>query len=647
MHSLNPSAGFVVLQTLNYLLTAALLVHAWRRQRALFWVIPAAIVFGFAIEYSQVSKAVPPYHYTQALLALPGPVPLGVVLSWGTILYAVLATVRSLAVPARWAPVVAGLLATSIDFVSDPAFVSLGFWVWADKGAWFGIPWTNYVGWFVIVAGFTAAFELISRLGPKRGWFRALAPWLAIGPAFGIFVGVMLGYLWLEARAIVAPETLVALFFGLWLAVVLARLARMRGDATLNGWVLAPPLFLFGSSLAILFGTPLHRQAPELVLVLPVFTLLGMAGFLWPYRHGLGLASRLAAHPVSASLSRKRMLATLFVGALAGVGLTAATPDKGLIGPVNLPGDDAFLPNQDVQWWYWTGHLETEEGRKFGFEVVFFSFDSFLVMRDQLTQVAITDVDADTFKFDEHLAFHLPQRTSKRFDLKAGPGDIIRAVGDSQIDRLHSEVGGYVLDLELEATKEPVLHYGGDAHPYRFGGYTYYYSRVQMKTRGTITVDGKTYHVKGSSWYDRQYGELYQAIVKGWQWFAIELADNRQIMLYDILGKSNRAERAGSITDADGNTRALAGHQFQVEVLGKWTSPHTGCIYPSGWRVIVEGETFEIQPMVKDQELRARHGFWPGPEYWEGAASVDGAGPGKAYVELNGFCRGAEGTVAF
>jgi hypothetical protein len=43
----------------------------------------------------------------------------------------------------------------------------------------------------------------------------------------------------------------------------------------------------------------------------------------------------------------------------------------------------------------------------------------------------------------------------------------------------------------------------------------------------------------------------------------------------------------------------------------------------------------------------AQHGLWPGPEYWEGAASVAGGSAGKAYVELNGFCRGAEGTLAF
>lgn len=642
---MTPSDGFAALQAANYLLTAGLLVHAWRRDRSLFWVMPAAIAYGFLIEYSQVSKASPPYHYTQALVALPGPVPLGVVLSWGTILYAVLATLRALAAPRWLAPVLAGLLATGIDLVSDPAFVSLGFWVWALPGEWFGIPWTNYVGWFVIVTSFVAWLALLQRHGPARPWFEVLAPWLAVPLAFGSFVLVMLGYLWLEGRAVVAPEVLVAALFALALGLVLPRLRRLSADARVDLAVLAPPAFLYGASLLILFGSGLHRTRPELVLVLPAFTLLGMAGFLWPYRRTAALAG--VGDAIAAGLGMSRRVAVLLLLAAAGAGaaLVALTQDKGLIGPVELPHDDAFLPSQDVQWWYWTGHLETEEGRKFGFEVVFFSFDSFIVMRDQLTQVAITDVADDSFHFAEHLKFHLPARTTNRFDLRAGPGDMVRALGDDRVDRLHSEVDGYVLDLELEATKAPALHYGGDAHPYRFGGYTYYYSRVRMQTRGTITFGGKTYDVRGTSWFDRQYGELYQAIVKGWQWFAIELDDGREIMLYDILGAANAVERAGSVTDAEGRTRPLAGHEFSVEVLGHWKSPHTGCVYPSGWKVDVAGEQFEVQPMVQDQELRAQHGFWPGPEYWEGAASVSGVSGGRAYVELNGFCRGVEGSL--
>ncbi|QPK64651.1 carotenoid 1,2-hydratase [Methylomonas sp. LL1] len=313
-------------------------------------------------------------------------------------------------------------------------------------------------------------------------------------------------------------------------------------------------------------------------------------------------------------------------------------PRRGLIGPVNLPEMDAFLPTEQVQWWYWTGHLQAEDGRRFGFEVVFFAFDSFLFMRDQLVQAAITDVDGQRFSFDEYVEFKLPNRGRNGFDLKSGYGDKVTAVGGNGHDRLHAQVGDYLLDIELKATKPPVLHYGGDAHPYRFGGYSYYYSRPKMETSGTLTVGGETLKVSGSSWFDRQYGELYQAILQGWQWFAVELDDNRQIMLFDFKGSDSSVEKSGSITDAAGITVQLNAQDFQVTVLEEWTSPHTGCTYPSGWEVEVRGEKFTVQPLLKDQELRAKHHIWVGPVYWEGACGVGGSVSGKAYVELNGYC---------
>lgn len=313
-------------------------------------------------------------------------------------------------------------------------------------------------------------------------------------------------------------------------------------------------------------------------------------------------------------------------------------PKRGLIGPVELPADDAFLQSEQVQWWYWTGHLESQDGHRFGFEVVFFAFDSFVIMRDQLVQAAITDVSGQRFAFKEFVEFHLPNRTKNGFNLSSGANKKVTAIGGDGHDRLHAEVDGYVLDLELNATQPPALHYGGDAHPYRFGGYTYYYSRPKMATTGTISIGGETFNVTGNSWFDRQYGELYQAIQQGWQWFAIELDDNRQIMLFDFKGNDSIVEKSGSITDALGQTITLAAHEFQVTVLDQWVSPHTGCSYPSGWEIEVRGEKFTVQPLLLDQELRAQHDLWIGPVYWEGACSVDGAVKGQAYVELNGYC---------
>lgn len=321
------------------------------------------------------------------------------------------------------------------------------------------------------------------------------------------------------------------------------------------------------------------------------------------------------------------------------VGACLFMPKRGLIGPVELPADDAFLPSEQVQWWYWTGHLQSEDGRRFGFEVVFFTFDSFLIMRDQLVQAAITDVDGNRFEFKEFVKFHLPQRGKNGFNLNSGKDNRVTAVGGDGHDRLHAAVGQYVLDIELHATKPPAMHYGGDAHPYRFGGYTYYYSRPKMETSGTLTIAGETLKVSGTSWFDRQYGELYQAIQQGWQWFAIELADNRQIMLFDFKGSDSNVEKSGSVTDPAGRTVTLGADEFQVTVLEQWTSPDTGCSYPSGWEIKIRDETFTVQPLLKDQELHAEHGFWIGPVYWEGACSVAGSVGGQAYVELNGYCR--------
>ena len=41
---------------------------------------------------------------------------------------------------------------------------------------------------------------------------------------------------------------------------------------------------------------------------------------------------------------------------------------------LTLPAADGSLPSNPVQWWYWTGHLATADGRRFGVEACFFVF---------------------------------------------------------------------------------------------------------------------------------------------------------------------------------------------------------------------------------------------------------------------------------
>ena len=41
---------------------------------------------------------------------------------------------------------------TAWDLLMDPMMVAWGMWVWDHPGAYFGIPWGNFLGW-LLVAG--------------------------------------------------------------------------------------------------------------------------------------------------------------------------------------------------------------------------------------------------------------------------------------------------------------------------------------------------------------------------------------------------------------------------------------------------------------------------------------------------------------
>lgn len=133
-------------------------------------VLLALSAFGFAIETTGVATGFPygSFYYGDSL----GPkvanlVPYLLPLSWvPLVLGAVAATVRKIGARRRvlWVLYAAGLLAL-VDGVLDPGAVSLGFWVWPEGGAYYGVPVSNYLGW--LLSGSVAATILLA-LGRRR-----------------------------------------------------------------------------------------------------------------------------------------------------------------------------------------------------------------------------------------------------------------------------------------------------------------------------------------------------------------------------------------------------------------------------------------------------------------------------------------------
>ena len=103
------------------------------------------------------------YHYTPALKPHVAGVPAIVPLAW-----------FAMAVPARESAhaalggrsnlasrIVAGAAAlTAWDLFLDPQMVGEGYWRWARRGVYRGIPLTNFAGWFATSLGVMAALEV-------------------------------------------------------------------------------------------------------------------------------------------------------------------------------------------------------------------------------------------------------------------------------------------------------------------------------------------------------------------------------------------------------------------------------------------------------------------------------------------------------
>jgi bisanhydrobacterioruberin hydratase len=127
--------------------------------------------FGFAIEIIGVATGLPygKFFYGDSL----GPKALGLVPYLLPISYLPLVVG---AVAATWSGGLevnnrlltifrSALLLTLMDGVLDPGAATLGFWVWPEGGAYYGVPLTNYAGW--LLSG-TLAVALLLAVGRWR-----------------------------------------------------------------------------------------------------------------------------------------------------------------------------------------------------------------------------------------------------------------------------------------------------------------------------------------------------------------------------------------------------------------------------------------------------------------------------------------------
>ncbi len=354
--------------------------------------------------------------------------------------------------------------------------------------------------------------------------------------------------------------------------------------------------------------------------------------------------------------------------------------------PVSFPADHGPHDDFAIEWWYFTGNLETETGDHFGYQLTFFrsalappfahqdhepgrpfpvSTSRWATRQTYLAHFALSDVSAEHFAAAERIsrgAADLAGARAQPFavwvldwqaasidggDDNAGTIFPLRLLANAQ----GAEGQPYGIDLVLDAGKSLVLH--GESGLSRKGtapgNASYYVSRTRMPTEGTVVrADGTSVTVSGNSWLDREWStSVLDAEQIGWDWFSLQLDDGRELMLFELRRADGTVDPASHGTliparleapsrDSAGRpTRHLESTAFSLTVLDRWQS-RTGVRYPSRWRIEVPSAGLEllVEPWLVNQELDISF------RYYEGAVRIrdrTGRSLGSGYVELVGY----------
>ena len=432
------------------------------------------------------------------------------------------------------------------------------------------------------------------------------------------------GTVLIESGLIGAVSQALGIVAGLLLSLVLIRVINPQSF----GWSIQfhfPVLFVLGSSALTVLAT--------------------LAAGFFPARRATRLLPRAA---VAAGL----LLLALPVGAQ-----EAWAPAKAGY-EFAFPRDHGQHPEHKIEWWYYTGNLEAEDGRRFGYQLTFFRIGavqapmagSAWALRDVwMAHLAVTDAQGRRYLHADRLN-------------RAGPGlagaaaaalDVWNEDWSARMDatgvtRLLAADRTFGLDLQLAPQDQPPVIHGREGISQKgatAGNASHYYSLTRLPTSGTLTLAGETVAVRGLSWMDHEFGSSFlEEGQQGWDWFSAQFEDGGALMLFQLRHEKGPAQTryAGTWIAPDGKVTALEAGDFEMVGSEPWRSPVTGAAYPQRWALAIPklGVRLTCRAVLADQEMRAA--LTPGLHYWEGAVDYTGTRDGtplqgRGYLEMTGY----------
>ena len=205
--------------------------------------VALVVAIPFGSEFLGVLTGLPygAYTYTDGVgPRLFGLVPVFILIARINIAYmAVATTTLAFGRSSLWLAPLDGMLAVAWDAMVDPLAVRAGYWVWGGSGGFYGVPLTNFAGWFLVVTLLSLAARAVwardarapARTSRTVAW---ILPALLLGSSldFGV-LALAGGLLW---AAVAGNAVLLFAVAAAW-----RHLARApQGASTPNPWAATP-----------------------------------------------------------------------------------------------------------------------------------------------------------------------------------------------------------------------------------------------------------------------------------------------------------------------------------------------------------------------------------------------------------------------
>ncbi|MDA1315620.1 MAG: carotenoid 1,2-hydratase [Acidobacteria bacterium] len=327
-----------------------------------------------------------------------------------------------------------------------------------------------------------------------------------------------------------------------------------------------------------------------------------------------------------------------------------------------FPRDHFSHSTFKTEWWYYTGNLQTAEGRRFGFELTFFRYaineqggDSAWDIRDIYpAHLTLSDIDGGKFFKTDRLNRQGPGLAgadTEQARIWNGNWEVqwLDPASDKSPQRLKAYADDFSLEFTLTPAKPPVIHglNGVSQKAAGEGQASHYISFTRLEVTGSIALNNQNFPVTGQAWMDHEFStDSLGPNQTGWDWMSIQLDDQSELMLYRMRRSDGSTDpySSGTYIDPKGRAQHLDWAQIRMTPIegSHWKSPATGGLYPLKWQVEIPDLEIRLDCAtdLEDQEVVSRKQL--GPSYWEGAMNFKGHREGRpisatGYLEMTGY----------